>query len=256
MRIFLFLFLTITCAFGQRDFQPRVVLTNSLTGPGFAAAAATFDGADYLARGGDLTGDADGKLGFFSVWFKRTRTGAQEHIIGTDPPGDGFTVFFNTSDELVVNGYSVGGTILLNIKSIATVTDTAWHHVMASWDMADTAKRHLYLDGVDSINPITYTDASIEYTQTDWRIGTRGDSFGAWQGCLTELFFDNKYLDLSISGNRDKLYSAGHPVDPGATGSLPIGTQPLIYIHAWTGANAGSGGAFTVTGTLDTCTAP
>jgi hypothetical protein len=257
MRTIWILFLSGVCAWGQRDFQPRVVLTNSLAGPGWAAAAATFDGNDdWLDRGADLTGNSDSKVGLVSVWFKRTRTGTQEHFVGTDPGGDGFTVFINASDEVVVNAYSAGGTIILNMKSIATVTDTAWHHVMASWDMADTGKRHLYLDGADTINPITHTDAVIEYTQTNWRVGSRGDAFGDFWGCLTEFYFAVEYLDLSVSGNRDKFYSAGSPVNLGANGSTPTGSQPIIYLHAWDGANAGSGGNFTPSGALASCTAP
>jgi hypothetical protein len=41
-------------------------------------------------------------------------------------------------------------------------------------------------------------------------------------------------------------------VDLGATGTTPTGAQPLIYMPAGDPAtNAGTGGNFTVTGTLD-----
>jgi hypothetical protein len=60
-------------------------------------------------------------------------------------------------------------------------------------------------------------------------------------------------LDISVEANRRKFIDAvGKPVDLGATGATPTGSQPAVFM---TGAaasfgNVGYAGAFTLTGTL------
>ncbi len=228
---------------------------------GFAANPVTFDNTpgsphDYLSRASDLSGSADSKVGLFSIWFKRTVTATEEYFFGAGSTGDGFHVYFNNSDELVVEGYNSSGTQIMRIKTDTTVTDTSWHHFAASWNLANTGQRHIYLDGVSHFTSVTYTDDTIEYTQGTWAVCSRGDSFGTFTGCVAMPFFANEYFDLSVAGNLDNLYNAGAPVDPGANGSSVTGTQPLVYLNNTLSTfhqNLGSGGDFTVNGTITTC---
>ena len=226
---------------------------------GFASAA-TFDGSfDYLSRGADLTGNADSKVGTISIWFRWDGLGAEQHLLGVGTTGEHLQVWLSSGGDLRIDAHtnSPAG-IGMRLTSTVQILDTAWHHLMASWDMTDTGKRHMYLDGADVISPIIYNNTTIDYTGDDWKIGSRGDPFGKWNGCISEIWFTPaEYLDMSDSGNRAKFYNAGAPVEPGATGSTPTGTSPLIYVRTWSGNyNSGTGGAFTLTGTLDACTAP
>lgn len=46
---------------------------------------------------------------------------------------------------------------------------------------------------------------------------------------FTELWFDMPASYISASSNIAKFYSSGNPVDPGADGSIPFGSQPVGY---------------------------
>lgn len=71
----------------------------------------------------------------------------------------------------------------------------------------------------------------------------------------------SQFIDFTIEANRRKFIdAAGKPVDLGADGSTPTGTAPAIFFsgdHATFGTNKGTGGSFTLTGTLtDATTSP
>jgi methionine-rich copper-binding protein CopC len=66
------------------------------------------------------------------------------------------------------------------------------------------------------------------------------------------LFSMAAVLDLTVSGNRDKLLPT---VDKGANGSTPLGAQPPIFLSGATASwhtNKGSAGGMTLTGALTT----
>jgi hypothetical protein len=69
------------------------------------------------------------------------------------------------------------------------------------------------------------------------------------------LYFDDSYIDFSQEANRNKFIDQlGYPKDLGADGSEPTGSSPLIYMKfddtAALGTNSGTGGNFTVNGTV------
>ena len=75
-------------------------------------------------------------------------------------------------------------------------------------------------------------------------------------GDLAELYFHTPatWFDPSSGGDLAKFMAAVLPVDLGATGSTPLGVQPLVRLNAGTtGAwptNNGSGLGFTEVGAL------
>jgi hypothetical protein len=78
---------------------------------------------------------------------------------------------------------------------------------------------------------------------------------GKTNACLAEVYINlAEYVDLSVEANRRKfISSAGKPVNLGASGSVPTGTAPIMYFKGPASAfptNLGTGGNFTVTGTL------
>jgi hypothetical protein len=66
-----------------------------------------------------------------------------------------------------------------------------------------------------------------------------------------------EFLDISVEANRRKfINAAGDPVDLGSDGSTPTSTAPIVYQNGdFTNfeTNQGTGGNFTVTGALTTC---
>jgi len=139
------------------------------------------------------------------------------------------------------------------------LNDGAWHHCLCAWNSTTI---QYYQDDVEDLSSGESTQpggADIEYNgSTHSRIGSRmNTSPGNWlNGDLSELYFTNEYLDISVQSNRRKFITSGlEPADLGTDGSDPTGTAPLIYFSGvastWNaGTNAGSGGDFTMTGAV------
>lgn len=232
----------------------RVV--NHGAAPAFTYHSVYFDGTtNYLTRGANLTGSANGKAGTISFWIKATDEYVPYFVLCL--PSDWSVWKRDGSDGISFSLANAAGANILVVNSpvdmIWVTSSPTWHHVMASWDLAGGPAVKLYIDGVDRTITPTATNDTISYNEGDWGVGARVGGENLFQGWLSELYFTETYLDLSVSGNRDKFFNSTtqKPVDLGADGSTPTGTQPLIYFHAsqWA-SNAGSGGTFTVNGTL------
>ena len=217
--------------------------------------AVAFDGTnDYLTEGSLTT--SDDKKGTVSFWFKLDSTSAQKLI---HSPNGRFKIDFNDNiaDEIEIQGRSSTPTNILSLRTSNLNADTtSWHHIMASWDLSDTNKRHLYLDGVSDLNVTTYIDDIIDYT-TSYNIGRKSDGTERWNGGVADFWFDmGTYVDLSNPNIRKKFYNNG-PVDLGSDGSRPTGTSPEIFLSGDTvdwHTNDGTGGGFTENGALSDAT--
>jgi hypothetical protein len=232
--------------------------------------SADFDGTnDYMRRVGGLTGAADSKTGILSVWvrFDGGDGAAQCVIMGASALAGaairGIGVYKNAGNRLSINGVSTAPGV--NLEWISDTTYTAgasWLHILSSWDLA-TSTINVYVNDA-SVAPLsapTIVDANLDYTNADTAVGANGDASQKLNGCLADLYFaPGQYLDISNVYNRRKFISAsGKPVHLGLTGALPTGTAPLVYHHlddaeavASFATNRGTGGDFTITGTLAT----
>lgn len=227
--------------------------------------AADFDGTnDYMLRGAGLTGAADSDTGILSAWFR---------IDG----GDGATVriLTNADNTVIISKantdvfrISVSGTnVSLTFETVATyLAGAAWRHVLASWSTnfgAGSKLSHLYINDVSdkTVTADTGTGGNVDYTSTDWGICASTGGATPFNGCVAEFYFaPGQFLDFSTEANRRKFISAtGKPVDLDVDGSTPTGVAPLVYQRVADGAavatfatNLGTGGNFSITGTLDT----
>lgn len=228
--------------------------------------AASFDGStDYASRGADMTGNMDTNRVTGEFWFKSSATNVERSIFGSASANQHFSIALDNNDLLQIQGWSnsPAGLTLKMTSSSAYGDITTWHHAMFSFNL-DPANSgaHLYVDGTNALSAtITTNGCMIDMTADDWTVGTRGDSFTKWNGCLADVVLwagtNAVYTDLSVSATRLKFYNSGKAIDPGATGTTPTGTRPMIYLREWSGVNAGFGGNFTVNGTLsDSCTPP
>lgn len=228
--------------------------------------AADFDGAnDYLSRGADLTGASDSKSGIISAWLRFDAGVAQQFVLDNAATAATRFFFYRTSlNRFAVSGRNSAGTVILSLSSNTAYTNGAtWLHVLVSWDLA-TAAGHLYVNDVeDAFVTKTLTDDTLEYTTGAFHVGASPNASAGdeMDGCMAEVYFaPGQYLDFSSTTNRRKFISAsGKPVHLGTDGSLPTGTAPLLYLHLDDGeavanfaTNRGTGGDFTITGTLDT----
>jgi len=246
--------------------RPRRVVA---AGGPYLPGALNFDGSnDYLLRGGTLTGIEDGKTGLISAWVKFTGgDGSLMRLISQS--GDYFLIQRNASGDgstLQIVGKNSGGSNILVLTSSSgyAVTD-GWLHVLASWNLA-TPAAHFYINDADAEAGVsTETDDNIKYTDpTNWAIGATTSAASKINADLAEVYFAAEYLDISQEANRRKFIDAtGKAVSLGADGSTPTGSQPVLYLRHNTGAavtdfatNLGSGGSFSITGTLVEATGP
>lgn len=235
-------------------------------GGSFTANAVTFDGTnDYLSRAlAAFTGAVDSKTFTLSCWLKFNGGDAAEQIVILFG-GQAFQFSRTTGNKLNFLGRNGGGTAIVNVTSAGSlVAATGWVHVLVSCDTA-TSTFQLYLNDASDARTVTTLTANGLF---DWDVGGAATQyFGSntvaeslLNATVAEFYLHtDTALDISVAGNRAKFYSGGHPVDLGADGSTPTGTQPLIYLKnaaASYATNAGKGGNFVLTGTLVDATPP
>lgn len=224
-----------------------------------------FDGTnDYLRRTSAVTGLANVKTFTFATWLKFNGSDGAIHRIMTIST-TGFTsrlaLTRNTSNVISVVGWSSAATEILNITGSTALTNSSgWVHVYICIDLSNTALRKIYVNGVaETLTVTTYTNAildmaAVNHVNTIAGSGVSTPSLAAI--ALADLWFDDVYLD-----DTSKFLSAGNPVELGATGNLPTGSQPPFYFsstgnsNSWA-TNNGAGGAFTTTGAITTETGP
>lgn len=228
--------------------------------PTIIVDSATFDGTnDYMLRGGDLTGAADGSKGLVSFWYKSSANGQQDILCST---GLTVEIFIDTGNTAQIKIEATGGAIVLILATESESFPATWHHLIASWDMADRSRMWLYIDDLpDFTVRRAVLGSTLDYTSTNWEVGVSPTNTDKLNGDLAELYFNpTVYLDLSVIKNRRKFITSDlKPVDLGVSGELPTGTPPIIYLHLDDGeavanfaTNRGSGGDFTITGALTT----
>ena len=239
-----------------------------------AAAAAAFSvdaidvagSNDYLTRGADLTGLADGKAGTLSVWVRVDGGDTAQRVIFILNSGTGTSglacQLLPTTNKLDIAGRNAAGTVILQMRTTpAYAAGTTWLNILASWDLAGSVN-HLYVnDAAPALDIDTATDDTIDYTKGNAGVAARTDGSFDWNGCIAEVFFHTTYIDLSSEANRRLFISAtGKAVDLGADGSTPLGVQPLVYLHlndaqdpTEFAVNLGTGGSYANTGTIETC---
>ena len=98
---------------------------------------------------------------------------------------------------------------------------------------------------------------TLKHGRIIFNIGCIGRTYngGYWDGDLGFLYFNNSYTDFSQEANRNKFVDQlGYPRDLTqqiSDGDIP---NPLIYMKfddtAALGTNSGTGGNFTVNGTV------
>jgi Concanavalin A-like lectin/glucanases superfamily len=230
----------------------------------YVARAVNFDGTnDYMTRGGGLTGAVDGKVGTCSCWFRLNGGDGNIQYIVVPAGSTGFYLQRYSDNKLYVAGFNVSGTQILNFSSSGTYTaSSGWTQVLASWDLASGALQMYVNDATASPTINNNTNDTIDYTISDWGIGGSIIGLNKLNADVAELYVNFAIrIDLSIEANRRKFISIDkRPVNLGQNGELPSGAQPIIYCKgpaASFSTNLGSGGNFTLTGSLaDSSTSP
>lgn len=223
------------------------------------ANGVVFDGsADYITRSSSFSGAADSKLLTGSFWYKSNRNGSFETILeGYVSTTARFQLFKRDNNRISFIGFNSAGTIIWNAADTISSHEIAdgWVHTCFSIDLTNSSLRHIYNNDVsDYATSSTYTNDTIDFTLDSWRFGGNiGPGYTSGE-FANVLFWPGVYLDLSVTANRRLFISAAaKPVNP-AVAIQALGT-PLIALYGDTAAwhtNKGSGGGFTLTGSLGT----
>lgn len=223
---------------------------------------------DYYERGSDFAGNADSTLASGHFWMRADgNDGASMAIFDSpDSGGNQFHIDRDTGNKLRITAINTGASATFQMNGSTNLSNanfgSAWFCVMWALDwssLPNAAKTLIYVQGAAD----TVTDSSnaasgtLDLTHPSWRVGNTSGLVpgGALDGCLAEFFVHfGVFIDWSNSANRDKVIAGGRPVDPGATGSLVTGSQPLVYLSVRPGeavtafpTNRGSGGSFGTT---------
>lgn len=239
------------------DFALNGVVARSGRGPSqFNAPYSDLDGsADYLSRASELSGASAGKQfsAAFCVGVDRLQGAAI--CIGNSDPSDKLQIQINGAGGVVILAYnSAGSTVISASTSNGTIVVGRNYLIAVSIDLTDTGKRFVTVNGAPvSVTWTTYVNDSIPFNGN--RVFVSKTSFGSSliDGRLGNLFFDTRYIDLSVPANLAKFVTGtgidAKPADLGANGEKPFGTPPLIYLPMYgnnAGKNYGTGGDFTV----------
>jgi hypothetical protein len=240
------------------------MLMAASSGAGYVADAAVFDGTnDYLSRGADLTGASDSPYMAFSGWFYFTG-GDGSNLSILMMASLEYTIRRLSSNKLqfIRDNTSVSAEIF-KVASNTSIVAGAWNHILFNYD-GSGGSFNLYInDSDDGATPSIATYGTAKCTPSDWYIGSNAGS-EKFPGYMFDFWLAFADLDFSVEANRRKFISAsGLPVDLGADGSTPTGSQPIIFQHLADGAaastfgnNLGYGGGMTITGTLTSTAGP
>jgi len=212
---------------------------------------------NYLS--GPISTASDSKQLTLSFWYQQDASdGGPMTILQTDNGTEGgidISINGGGSQALSIGASNTAQTDILGLTgSGGILRDGEWHHVLISVDLSDPTKRHLYVDGVDDLSNVNnYVDDIMDLTpqNLDYYIGRNESGGRDIKGSLYKLWFDTgTYIDFSNPTNR-ALFDID--ADLGTNGEIPTGSAPDIFLTndapTWN-VNSGTGGNFTLTGTL------
>lgn len=259
----------------------RGMLAASGADVAYATGAVTFDGATWLINAA-LNSGADGPLFSFSGWFLWTGNLTAGTVFVTNPEGDpGVGVYVpNLSAATFTNP---AGNLSFAAGSNLDAEGEDYVFCQAQYPALETWVHFCGSANVDFDRPVSeppynkiiqlyMNDVDVAILRDDEGLATinmmngapffiGSDSFEGdeFNGAMADLWIaPNTFIDFSVTGNRRKFISAaGKPVNLGADGSIPTGTAPAIFQRrapadaaATFADNLGTGGDFTITGTL------
>ena len=243
------------------DFTVVGTLDTAGRGPNQSNLAATqFNGSNAgLKRSSALSGISDGKQVTFSCNFT-LRSFNEDPFISFEA-GGGYTFTVRTTNAgdygyLTIIGVTPSETYAVQFAQPGT--DLKFylgrnHSLQVSFDLTDTSKRHIIIDGeeITGLTWPTYNNTNIDFTSSPVKVGWDPNSSRYLDGEMGELYFDTVYTDLASDNPFwDADTNLHKPVQQvlDETGNTPLMAMPLNAAEAEN--NLGTGGAFDEEGIL------
>jgi hypothetical protein len=175
-------------------------------------------------------------------------------LIENSLAGLGFRAEVQTNSTVRCVGLDSSGTTVANIGSSTAHSTQLWATILFSLDTSNT-KATLIVNGNNETTTISLvTNALVDITGV---AGIAREIGGAndFEGISSFFYFTTDYIDFSQEVNRLKFVDAfGYPKDLKAQIDAGVIPTPLIYLPfddpTNLGKNLGSGGDFTVNGTV------
>ena len=164
--------------------------------------------------------------------------------------------FDDAPADFALFGFNSSGAEVLRVL-INGIDDTNWHHLLWSFDLADTGARHFYFDNAPASPWSTYADDAINFAAPDLGIGDYPTGANPWNGDMADVWmrFGGAVIDFSVEANRRLFITAeGKPTNPIG---WPSGGQIQLHgvVDDWH-INKGGAGGFTENGALANGTGP
>lgn len=205
-----------------------------------------------------MTGASDSnKLTLAGSIQKLGSDGAGESIIGSYNTLGGSSTILRIRksglNSLGISCYDTSGNIALQVISSTDSMKVSSGRVnfVASFDLSDTTKRWLTINGVNDLSVTAYNNSTMDFTNADWAIGADADGSAKLHAILSDLrLWIGQSIDLSNSDNYKLFFDPyGRPTHPVYANAV-LG-QPLIDLRGpGFASNSGSGGGMTLHGTL------
>lgn len=228
--------------------------------PPYTASAVHFDSHAWLINSGLSTTDN----GLFSMtgWFKMPPGASQtDDTFGVVDPADSYQSSLNWHNSLQLYLYGPLGDVFQGAPSSPTDPDV-WHSVVAAanTNFASGAKKlKMYIDDVDVSLTVGDTSAAFQalFNGLPYWFGNDASTNGTTMDCADVRIMPGVSLlegsyDIPMATRRLFVDASNKPVDP-ATATAALGFPgAILFSGDATGfvTNQGTGGAFTMTGTL------
>ena len=227
--------------------------------PAYVASSAHFILNSRIRFTGSAIPFVNGTQATISFWIRPTSL-TNASILQSRDGGSGHLWRLNVAGVYDFAAQNTSSVTVAAGTSTAQLFIGGWFHYLLSFDLTDTAKRWVYINGIQASTgtsaawTVYNTAGTMALLHTDLYVGA-DDSLGAdFVGELAEIWMKQTYIDLSVLGNRQLFLdydgTTGRPQDLGSDGSTPGLGVPELYMRFLTGflgKNSGSGGA---TGTL------
>ena len=226
----------------------------------YQADSAAFDG-DYMLRGADLTGNADPSVHCGSFWVRfLSGDGVLQKIY--ENSGAYYTIEKTTGNKIHIKTTAPDSTSKSDMLSTSSYTvASGWIHVC--YRIGNGSGDALYINDVDDLGAFSSNNKNIDATRANHAIGSDTSGNNKLQGLLFDFVLPGNVapiLPATESNRRLFINRNKKPVYLGENAEIPFGADTfIIFAHLDKGeaaanfaTNAGTGGNFTVTGSLAT----
>lgn len=153
----------------------------------------------------------------------------------------------NAAGLLSISFWKTSPDVTVASADLRTLVVGRFYHIVFSFDLADTSKRHVYINGEEeTVTWNNYVDLPIDFTRSYMRIG-RATGQNYWDGDIGEYYLDTNYIDLATENpfwNSDTNLPNSVRKVIEDTGVTPVVALPIVGVDA--GNNLGTGGDYTV----------